>query len=70
MAKLKKEDIKELTTEELVEKVKEVKLGYKKLKFNQAISQLDNPLMLRHERRDIARLMTELNARKKAENQA
>lgn len=63
MAKINKEDIKELTTEELVEKVKAEKLSYKKAKFNHAISQLDNPLKLRAQRRDIARLMTELNGR-------
>ena len=70
MAKLKKEDIKELTTEEVMEKVNEAKLNYTKAKFNHAISPLDNPVILRYQRKDIARLMTELNVRQQAEKKA
>lgn len=67
MAKVKKEDIKELTTEELVEKVKTEQQNLQRMKFNHTISELDNPAQLREKRRDIARLKTELTARKKAE---
>lgn len=69
MAKVKKEDIKDLTTQELQEKVAELKLKFQKTKFNHAVSQLDNPLLLRSMRKDVARLNTELNARLKAEKQ-
>lgn len=69
MAKVKKEDIKDLTTQELREKVEELKLKFQKTKFNHAVSQLDNPLLLRSMRKDVARLNTELNARLKAEKQ-
>ena len=58
-----KEDIKELTTEELWEKVRTEKSRYKKLRFNHEVSPLDNPLTLRELRKDIARLMTELRER-------
>ena len=60
---INKEDIKELTDEELVEMVSSEQLRYKKLRFNHTVSPLDNPLMLRAVRRDIARLKTELKKR-------
>lgn len=63
MAKIKKEDIKEFANDELVDKIKDGQLRYKKLKFNHAVSPLDNPLMLRWLRRDNARLKTELKKR-------
>ncbi len=63
MAKVKKEDIKEFANDELVDKIKDGQLRYKKLKFNHAVSPLDNPLTLRWLRRDNARLKTELKKR-------
>jgi len=63
MAKIKKEDIKEFANDELVEKIKEGQLRYRKMKFNHTVSPLDNPLQLRWQRRDIARLKTELRKR-------
>jgi large subunit ribosomal protein L29 len=63
MAKIKKEDIKEFANDELAEKVKEGQARYKKMKFNHAVSPLDNPLTIRWQRRDIARLKTELRKR-------
>ena len=70
MAKIKKEDIKELSTEELREKVNTEKVRYQKMKFNHAVSPLDNPLTLRALRRDVARLKTELRNRELQEAQA
>jgi len=58
-----KEDIRELTDDELIEKIKEEQLRWRRLKFNHTASQLDNPLLLRTLRRDIARLKTELRQR-------
>lgn len=66
-SKVKKEDIKEFASDELVEKIKESKARFKKMKFNHAVSPLDNPLSLRFVRRDIARLATELRKREIAE---
>jgi large subunit ribosomal protein L29 len=63
----KKEDIKEFASDELVEKIKEGKARYTKMKFNHAVSPLDNPLTLRYVRRDIAKLATELRAREIAD---
>jgi large subunit ribosomal protein L29 len=58
----------ELTTEELKDKLVEDKIRYRKLKFNHAISPLDNPLDIRVLRRDIARGYTELKKRENAGN--
>lgn len=60
---LNREDIKQLTTEELLEKGRETKIQLKKMEFNHAISAIENPLQIRAMRRDIARLLTELRSR-------
>jgi large subunit ribosomal protein L29 len=67
MAKTQKQDIKDLTPQELQDKVQESQIAYKKARFNHAVSPLDNPLSLRDMRRDVARLKTELTVRTKAE---
>lgn len=67
MAKTQKQDIKDLTPQELQEKVHESQVKYKKARFNHAVSPLDNPMSLREMRRDVARLKTELTAKSKAE---
>lgn len=63
MEKIKKEDIKEFANDELAEKIKEGQIRYRKMRFNHTVSPLDNPLALRWQRRDIARLKTELRRR-------
>jgi large subunit ribosomal protein L29 len=67
---LNKEDIKQMTTEELLEKGRETKVQLKKMEFNHAISAIENPLQIKAVRRDIARLLTELRSRelKSSEN--
>lgn len=67
MAKVKKQDIKELSTEELVQKVKDEKVRYDKLKFAHIVSGIESPISLRHVRKDIARYSTELSNRMKKE---
>lgn len=67
MAKTQKQDIKDLTPQELQDKVQESQIAYKKARFNHAVSPLDNPLSLRAMRRDVARLKTEQTVRTKAE---
>ena len=61
------EEIKGLTTEEIVEKLREEKALYTKMKFNHAVSPLENPNKLKTSKRLIARYLTELNVRKKAQ---
>ena len=57
-------EIKGLTTEEIVIKLREERSQYTKTKFNHAVSPLENPGQLKASRKLIARYLTELNARK------
>ena len=59
MAKIKTEDIKQLSMPELIERINEEKIQYRKLVFNHIISPIENPLVLRETRKNIARLKTE-----------
>lgn len=62
---MKTNEIKELTTKEIIEKIDDESAMLLKLKMNHAVSPLENPLKLRHTRRHIAKLQTELNKRVK-----
>lgn len=57
-------EIKSLTTDELKGRIATEKANLDQLKFNHALSPLDNPMSIKATRRDIARMMTELDARK------
>lgn len=63
--KLNQEDIKQYVTDDLVSKISTDNAELKRLKFNHAVTTLDNPASIRAKRRDVARLLTELTARKK-----
>ena len=56
-------EIKELTTAELAERLIEEKSSYMNLKLTHALSPLENPLQIREARKTIARLSTELSSR-------
>lgn len=60
---MKTSEIKDLTTEEIKEKIGTEKSALTKLKMNHAVSPLENPMLIRATRRNIARLMTELRKR-------
>ncbi|MCX7954971.1 MAG: 50S ribosomal protein L29 [Bacteroidales bacterium] len=60
---MKKLEIKEYTTKELREKLKEEKLKLTKLRINHAVSPLENPMLIRNTRKNIARILTELRKR-------
>ncbi|WP_353778854.1 50S ribosomal protein L29 [Winogradskyella sp. 3972H.M.0a.05] len=60
---MKQQEIKELSTAELQEKLSDMKQSYADLKMAHAISPLDNPIQLRSVRRTVARLATELTKR-------
>ena len=49
-----------MNEQDLKARIEEDKLRLKKLEFAQAISPLENPMVIRDVRRDIARLKTEL----------
>jgi large subunit ribosomal protein L29 len=61
---MKYEEIKSTPTRELIERYKEEKLRYQKLRFTDAVSKLDEPNKLKEARRNVARYLTELNARR------
>lgn len=61
---MKYSEIKELTTQELAEKLVEEKANLAKQRLTHTVSQLENPLNIRHTRRDVARIQTELRRRK------
>ena len=60
---MKAQEIKNLTTEELTGRIAEEKAQLDNLKFNHAVSPLDNPMSIRTTRRNVARMMTELTKR-------
>ncbi|MCS6990865.1 MAG: 50S ribosomal protein L29 [Chitinophagales bacterium] len=62
----KKLNLADLTDQELMEKLRDDKALYQKLRFQHAVSPLENPMRLRQMRRDIARILTEITKRKKA----
>ena len=55
---MKTEELRELSAEDLVSKEEELREQMFKLRFQQAIGQLDNPFKIREARRDIARVKT------------
>ena len=60
---MKKEEIKELGTKELLERLAVAQEEYVQLKINHSISPLDNPAKITQDRRMIARMKTELRRR-------
>lgn len=60
--------IRELSHEELSEKLAEERLRFSKMKLNHAVSPLENPMELKHSRKLVARLLTEKTKRSKAVN--
>ncbi|RMG79515.1 MAG: 50S ribosomal protein L29 [Bacteroidetes bacterium] len=67
MASKKFLELQDFSNEELLAELAETSAQYQKLKFDHAIKGLDNPLVLREVRRDIARLNTEVRRRQLAE---
>ena len=60
-------DIKNLSTTDLVEKIKEEKTAYSKLTLNHSVSPIESPANITKSRKTVARLQTEFQARKIAE---
>ena len=55
---MKANEIRELTAEQLLAKLKELKTELFNLRFQHAINQLENPHRIVEVKRDIARVMT------------
>ena len=60
---MKQAEITKLSTAELQEKLSETKKNYTDLKMAHTVSPLENPIQLRHLRRSVARMATELSKR-------
>ncbi|MCQ2313581.1 MAG: 50S ribosomal protein L29 [Bacteroidales bacterium] len=64
---MKQEEIREMSTADLKERLEETRMQYIKMKMNHAVSPLENPSKLTATRKTIARMMTELTKRQNAE---
>ena len=60
---MKQKELRELTDKELKERLEPAEKDYVQLKIQHSISPLDNPAKITLDRRDIARMKTELRAR-------
>ncbi len=60
---MKKEEIKELSTKELADRLEEAEKAYIQQKINHAITPLVNPAKITLDRKMIARMKTELRKR-------
>jgi len=58
---VKATELREMTSEDLAKKLKELKEELFNLRFQHAINQLDNPHKIEDVKRDIARVMTIIN---------
>jgi large subunit ribosomal protein L29 len=67
MATKKFLELQEFPNEELTNELTETEAQYNKIRFDHVIKGLDNPIVLREVRRDIARLKTEIRRRELAE---
>jgi len=60
---MKYSEIKELATQEVIERIQAEKANLVRMRLNHAVSPLENPNQLKEARKFIARLKTELCAR-------
>jgi large subunit ribosomal protein L29 len=60
---MKSSEIRELSNQELLERIDNEKTALVRMKLNHAISPLENPQKIKESRRTIARLMTEMRKR-------
>ena len=68
MPNIKYEEIINLSNEELAQQIADNKMRVQRLRFNHAISPLENPNVLGEARKHIARLKTELRKRELTNN--
>lgn len=60
---MKKEEIKEVATNDLKDRLEKMEMEYRQLKINHSISPIDNPAKITADRKMIARVKTELRRR-------
>jgi large subunit ribosomal protein L29 len=59
-------EVRELTDEEIQERISETREELFRLRFRSATQQLENPMLIRFLRRDLARMKTILREREKS----
>lgn len=67
MAAKTKMNYRELSDDDLQQEIETMERDYQRTKFDHVIKGLENPLILRNMRRDIARLHTEVRSREVAQ---
>jgi large subunit ribosomal protein L29 len=67
---MKASELRELSTEELREKLKQTKEELFNLRFQHATGQLDNPMRIKQVKKEIARIQTVLREREIAGKKA
>ncbi|MDE7427379.1 MAG: 50S ribosomal protein L29 [Muribaculaceae bacterium] len=60
---MKKENFKDLSTADLQERLAQMEKDYLQLKVNHSVTTIDNPAKITADRRNIARVKTELRQR-------
>ena len=60
---MKQSEVKEMSVEELKEKIADFKKQHADLKIAHSVTPLENPLLIRNTKRIVARLATELTKR-------
>lgn len=60
-------EIRDLTTDEILDRIDNAEEEIFRLRFRAVTQEIDNPMLLRTLRRDIARMKTVLNERQTAE---
>ena len=61
---MKNEEIKDLSPEDLTDKIQDTEKMLNKMRMDHTVSELENPMSIQHTRRLLARLKTEENNRK------
>jgi len=60
---MKAQEIKELSSKEIQERIQTERQTLSRMKFNHAISPLENPNKIKESRKNVARMLTELRFR-------
>ena len=67
---MKNTDLTALSVTDLQERIRDEKANLHKIRFNHTVSPVENSTRIRQSRREVARMMTELNARQRSNNNA
>jgi large subunit ribosomal protein L29 len=61
---MKAKDLRNMSSEGLADSIREEKAALAKMKFSHNVAGTENPMTLRHKRKDIARMLTVINEKK------